>query len=124
MLFRSNQGKHKVAATGLYSAIQGMYAIESGADFVILYVNRMQAQNITFEQEITALRQFIDDNSLNTKILTASFKTSSQVLNSITNGAHYCTVSPELLLDTPSSIIIQQDTLKFSQDWNSLQKDM
>ena len=81
-----------VLGTAIYSADQGILGAIAGCDYLAPYYNRMQNNSVDSDLEISKMRMFIDDRNLNTKIVAASFKNAGQVVNSLMNGAHTCTI--------------------------------
>lgn len=112
---------HLTTATGLYTAVQGMMAIEAGADFVVLYINRIAAEGNDPSYEVDKLRNYIEIHGSETQILAASFKNTAQIMMALSEGAHLCTVAPELLLACTGHPFVQRDTEKFYTDWQNFQ---
>ena len=88
-----------ILATAIYSADQGILAGLAGCDYVAPYVNRMIDIGIDPFDAIRKMRLFYDDRDIKCRILAASFKNTSQVINSLDSGAHTVTVSPKLFLE-------------------------
>ena len=86
-----------VTATAIYYPFQGMMAIHAGADYLAPYCNRMENNDIDFVTAIEQLRDLIDRDGYDAKILAASFKNVKQVTAAITAGAHAVTVQPALM---------------------------
>lgn len=84
--------ERKILGTAVYSSDQVILGALAGCDCVAPYYNRMQNNATDPDREIEKMRLFIDDRGLETKILAASFKNSSQVVNALVSGAHTCTV--------------------------------
>ncbi len=110
----------RTTATGLYNAMQCICALEAGAEFVVLYVNRMENENIDVSKEMETVRHYIDRRFPDSKILAASFKNLSQISNSFLWGADICTVSPDLLAKTVDNEFTKRDNAVFNADWDSL----
>lgn len=86
-----------ILGTGIYSADQGIMGSMAGCDYLAPYVNRMENNNIDPNHAIYQMRTFIDERSLSTKIMGASFKNSTQVIEALTAGAHTVTVPMDIL---------------------------
>lgn len=82
----------KVLGTAIYSSDQVILGALAGCDYVAPYFNRMENNATNPVVEIEKMRLFIDDRGLDTKILAASFKNASQVVNALVAGAHTCTI--------------------------------
>lgn len=92
----AQQGVH-VTATAVYTTLQGMMAVLAGAEYVAVYVNRMENNCIDPGVVIGELRRFIDGCGSPAKILGASFKNVGQVTQAFAAGAQSVTVAPEVL---------------------------
>lgn len=86
-----------ITATAIYSALQGILAILSGAKYIAVYYNRMENNCTDPNAVIREIRNFIDKSESSSKILAASFKNVSQVMEAYTNGAHTVTVAPSII---------------------------
>lgn len=87
----------KILGTAIYSSDQVILSSLAGCDLVAPYVNRMQNNGINPFDEINKMRKFIDSRNLNTQIIAASFKNTSQVTDALINGAHTCTIPFDIL---------------------------
>lgn len=109
-----------VTATAIYSIFQGLMAINVGADYIAPYFNRMESRGVSAVSVLTHLQKEISYSKSKTKILSASFKNSKQVIESLLTGAEGVTISPEIIeenLDTPE---VEDAITNFSEDWFSL----
>ena len=86
-----------VTATAIYSALQGILAILSGAKYIAVYYNRMENNSTDPNDVIREIRSFIDQSHSDSKILAASFRNVSQVMEAYTNGAQTVTVAPSII---------------------------
>ncbi len=86
-----------ITATAIYSALQGILAILSGAKYIAVYYNRMENNCTDPNAVIREIRIFIDKSESSSKILAASFKNVSQVMEAYTNGAQTVTVAPSII---------------------------
>ena len=105
-----------VTATAIYYPFQGIMAIHAGADYLAPYCNRMANNDIDFYAAISQLRDLIDRDGYNAKILAASFKSVSQVTQAIAAGAHAVTVQPELLQTAMHSALVEDAVAAFGKD--------
>lgn len=90
------EGYH-ITATAIYTVIQGLLAIEAGADYLAPYYNRMENLNIDSNSVIRQLALAIDRQSSPSKILAASFKNVAQVNSALAAGAHAVTAGADVL---------------------------
>lgn len=107
-----------VLATAIYSAEQGFLAALSGADCLAPYVNRMDNLG-NGVQNVLDLVEMLRINNMNTRVIAASFKNTSQVHSLIKGGIQAVTVPTDVLqnmMDHPMTDIAV-DT--FSKDWKT-----
>ncbi len=86
-----------ITATAIYTKLQGLMALECGADYIAPYFNRMENLDIDSFDTISYFREAIDENGYKGKILAASFKNVAQVHKAFSAGAQAVTVQPEIL---------------------------
>lgn len=109
-----------VTATAIYTKIQGLLALEAGADYIAPYFNRMQNMDINPCEVINAFADAIYKYNYPAKILAASFKNMGQVNAAFEAGAQAATVAPDLLhsaLNMPAIIKAVDD---FTADWEKV----
>lgn len=106
-----------VTATCIYYPMQGIMAIHAGADYLAPYCNRMQNNDIDFIHAIELLRNLIDGDGYDAKILAASFKNVLQVTQAIEAGAHAVTVQPALMQTAMHSALVEDAAKTFSADY-------
>jgi TalC/MipB family fructose-6-phosphate aldolase len=106
-----------VTATAIYSTMQGILAVLAGAKYIAIYYNRMEDNNIDPQTVVTEIHQFIEINGLNAKILAASFKNVSQVVNAITSGSQSVTVPLSILTSALGMANISRAVKDFKKDF-------
>ncbi|AGK95648.1 fructose-6-phosphate aldolase [Clostridium pasteurianum] len=109
-----------VTATAIYTKIQGLLAIEAGADFIAPYFNRMENMDINPREVISTFANMISEYNYSTKILAASFKNIGQVNDAFAAGAQMVTVSPDLLHTAFKMPSIQKAVDDFVADWKGV----
>lgn len=109
-----------ITATAIYTKMQGLLAMEAGADFIAPYFNRMQNLDINPCEVITTFAQMIEEYNYSTKILAASFKNMGQVNTAFECGAQTATLSPDLLVDAFKMPSIQKAVDDFAADWEKI----
>lgn len=109
-----------VTATAVYSKIQGYLALETGADFIAPYFNRMENLDIDPCETIAALARQIQNYGYKTKILAASFKNISQVNAAFEAGAQTATLPPRLLHEIMGMAAIEKAVEDFHNDWKEV----
>ena len=114
------EGYH-ITATAIYTVIQGLLAIEAGADYLAPYYNRMENLNIDSNSVIRQLALAIDRQNSPSKILAASFKNVAQVNNALAAGAHAVTAGADVFESAFAMPSIQKAVDDFSDDWFVIQ---
>jgi TalC/MipB family fructose-6-phosphate aldolase len=114
------QKKINVTGTAIYTKVQALTALESGADYVSLYYNRMENMDIDPCDVISTTAKMIQSYNYATKILGASFKNIGQVIKAFESGAHAVTVLPSVLHAALSLPDIQRAVDDFRSDWSSI----
>jgi TalC/MipB family fructose-6-phosphate aldolase len=109
-----------VTATAIYTKVQGLLAMEAGADFIAPYFNRMENMDIDPQEVIRTFAQMIDQYKYSTKILAASFKNMGQVNVAFECGAQTATLQPALLHDAFKMPAIQKAVDDFAADWEGI----
>jgi transaldolase len=85
------------AVTGIASAAQGLLALQTGADYIIPYVNRIArggGDGIRTVSEIAALAETVDNPG---EILAASLKSPQEVVDVMLAGANHVTIPWSLM---------------------------
>jgi transaldolase len=109
-----------VTATAIYTKIQGLLAMEAGADFIAPYYNRMENMDIDPKEVITTFAQMINQYHYKTKILAASFKNMGQVNTAFECGAQTATIKPSLLHDALKMPAILKAVDDFTADFETV----
>ena len=109
-----------VTATAIYTKVQGMLAMEAGADFIAPYYNRMENMDIDPREVITTFAQMIKAYNYSTIILAASFKNMGQVNTAFECGAQTATVQPALLHAALQMPVIKKAVDDFTTDFETV----
>lgn len=110
------EGIH-VTATAIYTEMQALLALESGADFLAPYVNRISVLNGDAYELIAHVQEQIDLSAATTEILAASFKQLGQVLDATHAGAAYVTVGTDVIDQFLAHPAIDKAVADFAKDW-------
>lgn len=91
--------KHKIHinVTAMMSAQQGLLAAMAGATYVSIFGDRVNNMGYNTCTEINKLRQVIDAFGLKAKIIVGSTREVLNVIEWLGAGAHFVTVTPNLL---------------------------
>lgn len=117
------EGGFHVTATAVVSVQQAFLAGSVGADYVAPYINRMANLNIAPYETVARIRNLFDNQSIETKILGASFKNTQQVMLTYEYGAQAVTVAPDLLSTMCSNAVTDLWVANFEKDWAGLYGD-
>ncbi|MER2173349.1 MAG: transaldolase family protein [Carnobacterium sp.] len=86
-----------ILATAIFSVEQAYLAGIAGCDWVAPYVNRMENQSLDAMEVVSKIAGVYANQRIETKILGASYKNTSQVINSLLAGADDVTIPTSLI---------------------------
>lgn len=109
-----------VTATAIYTKVQGLLAMEAGADFIAPYYNRMENMDIDQREVIITFAGMIKEYHYSTIILAASFKNMGQVNTVFECGAQTATIQPALLHNALKMSVIKKAVEDFTDDWETI----
>jgi len=113
----------RVTATAVVSVQQAFLAGSVGADYVAPYINRMDNLNSDPYEAVARIRKIFDYQGIGTKILSASFKNTQQIMRVYEMGSDAVTVAPELLTAMCSNAVTDLWVDTFEKDWIGLYGD-
>ena len=87
----------RVNVTAMMSAQQCLLAAMAGASYISIFCGRVNNMGYNACNELTKLRQVLDDLSMSSKIIAASTREILNVIEWLEAGAHIVTVLPNLL---------------------------
>ena len=105
------------ALTAVYSPAQALLAHEAGCVWIIPYVDRAarhSAGAVVMEQAA-----ILDQLDSSTRILAASLKTATQVVEAVLDGAHDITAPLEVLRGLPAHPLTESAVREFAAHWQS-----
>lgn len=106
----------KVLGTAIYSADQAILGSLAGCDYLALYVNRMEDNNLDPFESIAQTRKFIESRKLKTQIMAASFKNTNQIIHALDSGAHTVTIPPNLFEQMVNKKLAESAIKQFNED--------
>lgn len=112
-----------VTATAVYTTIQGILAMLSGARYLAVYYNRMLNIDIDAAKVIKELSGLLWANAGNCQVLAASFKNISEITTAYANGASCCTVPLDLLTTGLRMPSISKAVEDFHSNWAQVYGD-
>ncbi|HMK91608.1 MAG TPA: transaldolase family protein, partial [Thermoleophilia bacterium] len=107
----------RCALTAVYSPAQAMLAHEVGCIWVIPYVDR--AARHSADGVVEGLASILARLQSSTRILAASLKTSTQVVDAILDGAHDVTAPLDVLRGLPAHPLTESAVREFAAHWES-----
>ena len=112
-----------ITASTVFSTIQGILAMLSGARYVAVFYDRMLNLAIDAGRVIKELAGLLWTNTSSTQVLAARFRNVAEVTNAYASGAGSCTVRPELLSTGLAMPSIKKAVQDFADDWKKVYGD-
>jgi transaldolase len=109
----------RCALTAVYSPAQALLAHEVGCVWVIPYVDRAARHSDGSMAGVEALAAILTRLQSSTRILAASLKTTSQVVDAILHGAHDVTAPLDVLRGLPAHPLTESAVREFAAAWES-----
>lgn len=116
------QADFKITATAIYTTMQGLLALEAGADYLAPYYNRMENLDTDPVALIAQLASAREKSTQKGKILAASFKNASQVTKALGAGAQAVTAGSGIYAASLADPAIAKAVSDFAIDWKTSQK--
>lgn len=117
-----HKNKMKVNVTCVFTLAQAYLSADSKADYISIFYNRTKDLGENPSKIIKSLREYIDRNSLKSKIIIGSIRSRQDIEDGISNGAHIITIPPkvfdEMFINEGTSNSINQ----FLNDIKKIQK--
>ncbi|MBU1144992.1 MAG: fructose-6-phosphate aldolase [Firmicutes bacterium] len=107
---------HQVTATAITSLNQGVMASLAGAKYLAIYVNRISNTGKDGVIVVEELAKVLRDSHLDTIILGASYKSVTQINESILHGCLAVTIPPDLFLPLIETQTTTLSIQKFTKD--------
>jgi len=107
----------QVLATAIYSTQQGIFAAMCGADYLAPYVNRMDTMGGNGLAVVSDLQTLINQNGLECKVLPASFKNTSRVIEVMKLGVGAITIPVDIACQMITHPAVDSAVEQFNQDW-------
>ncbi len=120
--YLTNEGAN-ITATAIYTSLQGILAMLSGARYIAVYYNRMLNIDIDAAKVIKELSGLLWANQGNCQVLAASFKNISEITTAYANGASCCTVPCDLLTTGLRMPSITKAVSDFRNNWSTIHGD-
>ncbi len=111
---------YNVTATVVYTVQQAVMAANVGADYAAPYFNHICNNTYDAVQVIGDMAKCLKMYNKPTKLLAASFRNTSQILQALSAGAEAVTVAPELYATMLENPFVDLTVQKFSATWDNL----
>jgi len=111
--------KIKTAVTLIFSVSQAILAAKAGADFICPFVGRLDDIGHFGMEIIAQIRDIYDNYDFETKILAASLRHPTHVLESALIGADVATIPPGIMLKLFEHPLTDKGLKKFLEDAES-----
>lgn len=109
-----------VTATTVYDTMQALYALAAGADYIAIYVNRMDTFAEKAENLYTVLQNKIEQENLPTRIMASGFHSTGQLKAAFACGVETATITPEILKASFSNHNVISHIDSFKKDWEAM----
>lgn len=106
-------------ATAIYSVQQGFLAALCGADYLAPYVNRIDSMGVDGAGVVADLQSLLEQHSLASKILAASFKSTRQALAVMQCGIAAITLPLDVAEQMLHHPAVQPAVDRFTSDWET-----
>lgn len=117
---KSQDSSCRITASAVYSKMQAFLALESGADYIAVYTNRSENTGVDPFDVIRSAKNYIQQNSLQGKVMASSIKNVLQVTEAIDAGVDAITFAPTILLEAFDLAAPKQAVDRFTADWEFL----
>lgn len=112
----------RVAFTAVTTVAQAYGAALISAEYVIPYFNRLQRSGIDAGQRISEMADVLHNMRSQTRILTASIKSTEEAASALLSGSDDLTIAPQTLLNMLSDPLTEEAIARFEQDWQKVKK--
>lgn len=110
----------KVTGTSVYTPLQALLAAKSGADYVAVYVNRIDNMGFDGVEVTKKIQDIFDSYGIETGVIGASFKNSNQVLELAMYGISGCTCAPDVIKNFVNNAAIDAALINFTNDFEKV----
>lgn len=108
------------SCTAVYTLNQAILAAEAGADYIAVYVSRLEKLGASGIEVIKKIRKAFNELNYNCVIAAASLKSNEHIEDSILAGANNLALTIDLLENMSVHPLTQQTLDTFKEDWEGL----
>lgn len=113
-------GGARVAFTAVASLAQTYLAATTGADWVIPYFSRLRHAGVDACERVGSMARLLTRQDSGARLLVASVKTSADVVEAATIGAHDITARPEVIRGLLYDALTAEAVTRFDADWRRM----
>ena len=110
----------KTNITLIFCAAQAILAAKAGATYVSPFVGRLDDQSVAGLEVVRSIASIYQIHGVSTQVLSASIRTVHRAVRSWYNGAHICTLPPNVFDKMYDHILTDAGMDIFNKDWNSV----
>jgi TalC/MipB family fructose-6-phosphate aldolase len=110
----------RLAFTAAYTLAQAYCAVQAGAQWVIPYFGRLRRSGVDAADRVDAMTHLLAQQSASTRILAASLKSVSDLVEVTCAGAHDVTAPPDIIRSLMDDELTQTAVAQFADDWRRL----
>ena len=110
----------KTSASAIYSFNQALLAAQAGADYVAVYVSRLDKLGASGIEVVRKIKRVFVEKGMESKVSAASLKTPESVEEAIMAGADNVAVTLDMLDQLAVHPLTQQTLDTFKEDWEGL----
>lgn len=108
------------SCTAIYTFNQAMLAAEAGADYVAVYVSRLDKLGASGVQVVSDIKKAFVERGISCKVCAASLKNNDSIKEVLQAGAENIAVNLDLLENMSKHPLTDQTLKTFKSDWESV----
>ena len=112
----------RVNVTLIFNSAQAVIASKAGATYVSPFVGRLDDNSISGTGAIKYIADLYAKHGVETKIIAASIRDVHSVTESFYNGAHICTIPPNVFDHMYGHVLTDVGMDKFTKDWRLIEE--
>ncbi|AYW46082.1 transaldolase family protein [Tetragenococcus koreensis] len=110
----------RTSCTAIYTFNQAMLAAEAGADYVAVYVSRLDKLGSSGVKVVKEIKKAFNEREINCKVCAASLKNNNDIEKALKAGAENIAVTLDLLNNMSVHPLTEQTLEAFKSDWESV----
>ncbi|BDB95888.1 transaldolase family protein [Candidatus Hydrogenosomobacter endosymbioticus] len=107
----------KVNITLCFSVVQALLAAKAGAEYVSVFIGRVDDAGYDGLRELSDIREMYDNYGFRTKILAASVRSVYHIAEAAKIGADVVTIPMKVFRQLSSNLFTESGIRSFSKDW-------